>query len=55
MNKKVDKKVRITANIHKNDYLFIMKWIKDKEFNQSELIRKIIQDWCKFMSGDCGK
>lgn len=46
------KKKRITININKNDYDYIVNYLKDKETNTTELIRNIIQDWCEWIQSN---
>lgn len=39
-------KRRITLNIYATDHEYIMKYLEETDFTATELVRKIIHDWC---------
>jgi len=43
------KKKRITLNIHQDTYEFIQCYLDESEYNITELIRNIIEDWKEWM------
>ena len=48
------KKTRVTLNLWPDDAEFIDIYLQESNMTKSQLIREIINDWCKFISNQYG-